>query len=93
MSLNRLSHDCYTDIDDRVSTAYYGSSSVIQLFNNRRKIGRTKNIDIDIRHIKLYKNSLFYHEEHRSRNSLKRSREKKSVEKIHIRNMMLTRII
>ena len=54
MMLNRLSHDRHTDIDGRVSTASYGSSSVIQLFNNRRKIGRTKNIDIDIRHIDPY---------------------------------------
>ena len=44
---NRLSYDCRVDIDADVSTAYCGSSSVTQVFNNRRKLGRTKNLDID----------------------------------------------
>ena len=45
--VNRLSHDCHIDIDRDVSTEYCRSSSVFKLFNNRRKSGRTKNIDID----------------------------------------------
>ena len=52
--VNRLSHECHIDIDhchidiDRdVSTEYGRSSSVFKLMNNRRKSGRTKNIDID----------------------------------------------
>ena len=42
---NHLCHDCRRDTDRDVSTAYCRSSSVLQLFNNRRKLRRTKNID------------------------------------------------
>ena len=68
--VNRLSHDCHVDVDRNVSTESR-SSSLFKLFNNRRKSGRTKNI---LRHGHRHKLSLFYHEEHRSRNSLKCSR-------------------
>ena len=44
--VNRLSHDCHIDIDRDFSTEYCRSSSVFKLSNNRRKSGRTKNIDI-----------------------------------------------
>ena len=37
--VNRLSRDCHVDIDLDVSTAYFKSSSVFLLFNNRRKLG------------------------------------------------------
>ena len=36
--VNRLSRDCHVDIDREVSTAYFTSSSVFRLFNNRKKI-------------------------------------------------------
>lgn len=42
---NHLCHDCRRDTDRDVSTASCRSSSVLQLFNNRRKLRRTKNID------------------------------------------------
>ena len=42
---NHLCHDCRRDTDRDVSTAYCRSSSVLQLFNNRRKLRRTKNIE------------------------------------------------
>ena len=73
--VNRFSHYWQIDIDRDASTVHCMSSSVFQLFNNRRNLGRTKNIDIE-RH-NLY--GLFYHEEHRSCNSLKSSREKKKI--------------
>ena len=71
--VNRFSHYCHIDIDRDASTVHCMSSSVLQLFNNRRNLGRTKNIDT-ARH-KLH--GLFYHEEHRSGNSLKSFHEKK----------------
>ena len=41
--VNRLSHDCHINIDRDVLIPNYRSSSVFQLFNNRRKfIERTK---------------------------------------------------
>ena len=42
--VKRLSHDCQIDINRDVLTAYCKSSSLFQLFNNRRKLGRTKNL-------------------------------------------------
>ena len=42
--VNRFSHDCHIDIDRDVSTAHCRSSSVFQLFNNPKKLGRTKNL-------------------------------------------------
>ena len=72
--VNRFSHYCHIDIDRDASTVHCMSSSVLQLFNNRRNLGRTKNIDT-ARH-KLY--GLFYHEKQRSGNSLKSFREKKN---------------
>ena len=83
--VNRLSYDCNIDIDRDVSTANCRSSSVFQLFNDQRKLGRKEE--------RTHKLSLFYHEEHRSRNSLKRCREKKNRSKKYERNMMLKGMI
>ena len=40
--VNSLSRDCHVGINCDVSTAYFKSSSVFRLFNNRRKLGWTK---------------------------------------------------
>ena len=42
--VNHLSRECHIDIDGDVPTVYCRSSSVFQLFNNRRKLGRTKKL-------------------------------------------------
>ena len=46
--VNRLSYDCNIGIDRDVSTANCRSSSVFQLFNDQRKLGRTKNVGISL---------------------------------------------